>query len=60
MTAYELYKALEQKFQEDPTAKELGVYVPDNECGEYEAGQVRWRPSNKINGTRMDMVLIDY
>lgn len=60
MTAYELYKALEQKFQEDPTAKELDVYVPDNECGEYEAGHVRWRPLNTIDDTPMDMVLIDY
>ena len=60
MTAYELYKALEQKFQEDPTAKDLDVYVPDNETGEYKAGQVRWRPTNNINDIPMDMVLIDY
>ena len=37
MTAYELYKAFEKKFEEDPTAKNLPVNILDNE-------RAKWKP----------------
>ena len=60
MTAYELYKALEKKFEEDPTAKELPVFVPDNECGEYKAEGLKWRPYTGWGESRRDILVIDY
>lgn len=44
MTAYELYKAFEKKFEEDPTAKDLPVNIMDDEWGEVEADEIKWRP----------------
>ena len=58
MTAYELYKALEQKFEEDPTAKDLPVNVVDDEIGEIEAESIKWRPIHLCTGKPMNMVVI--
>ena len=59
MTAYELYKALEQKFEEDPTTKDLPVNTVDNEYGEIEADTINWRPPAFCSGTPMNMVVIE-
>jgi hypothetical protein len=59
MTAYELYKALEKKFEEDPSAKDLPVNVVDNEIGEIEADMVKWRPIRLCTGKPMNMVVIE-
>lgn len=59
MTAYELYKSLEKKFEEDPTAKELPVNVVDNEIGEIEAEEIKWRPIHLCTGKPMNMVVIE-
>lgn len=59
MTAYELYKALEKKFEEDPTAKDLPVNVVDDEWGEIEAETIKWRPQHFLNGEPMNMVVIE-
>lgn len=58
MTAYELYKALEKKFEEDPTAKNLPVNILDNEWGEMEAEEIKWRPPLRT-GEPMNMVVIE-
>ena len=60
MTAYELYKKLEKKFEEDPTAKDLPVFVPHNDCGEYKAEELKWRPYTGWGESRMDILVIDY
>ena len=59
MTAYELYKSLEKKFEEDPTAQELPVNVVDNEIGEIEAEEIKWRPIHLCTGKPMNMVVIE-
>lgn len=59
MTAYELYKAFEKKFEEDPTAKDLSVNVVDNEIGEIEADTIKWRPAHFCTGKPMNMVVIE-
>jgi hypothetical protein len=59
MTAYELYKAFEKKFEEDPTAKELPVCVVDDEWGEMEAETIKWRPIRRCTGKPMNMVVIE-
>lgn len=59
MTAYELYKAFEKKFEEDPTAKELPVNVVDNEWGEMEAEEIKWRPIHFCTAKPMNMVVIE-
>ena len=60
MTADELCKAFEKKFEEDPTAKDLPVNIMDNECGELEADKIKWRPPAFCSGKPMNMVLIEY
>jgi len=59
MTAYELYKALEKKFEEDPTAKDLPVNTKDYEWGEVEAETITWRPPSFCSGVPMNMVVIE-
>lgn len=59
MTAYELYKAFEKKFEEDPTAKNLPVNILDNEWGEMEAEEIKWRPIHLCTGKPMNMVVIE-
>lgn len=59
MTAYELYKALEKKFEEDPTAEDLPVNVVDKEWGEMEAETIKWRPSSFADGAPRNMVVIE-
>lgn len=59
MTAYELYQQLGKKFEEDPTAKDLPVNVVDNEIGEIEAEEIKWRPIRLCTGKPMNMVVIE-
>jgi TPP-dependent indolepyruvate ferredoxin oxidoreductase alpha subunit len=59
MTAYELYKAFEKKFEEDPAAKDLPVNIKDNEWGEMEAEEIKWRPPSICTGAPMNMVVIE-
>ena len=59
MTAYELYKALEKKFEEDPTTKNLPVNVVDNEWGEMEATSLKFRPKSSLDDRPMNMVVIE-
>lgn len=59
MTAYELYKAFEKKFEEDPTAKDLKVGIVDGEWGEMEAETIKWRPEGLCTGKPMNMVVIE-
>ena len=60
MTAYELYKALEQKFEEDPTAKDLPVCVNDGEWGEMDAKILEFRPKSIVDNKQRNIVLLDW
>ena len=59
MTAYELYKAFEKKFEEDPTAKDLPVNFKDSEYAEVEIEAINWRPPAFCSGAPMNMVVIE-
>ena len=60
MTAYELYKKLEQKFEDDPTEKALPVCVSDTEWGEMEVIEVQSRPKNIHDGKPMNMIVFKW
>lgn len=59
MTAYQLYKIFEKKFEEDPTAKDLKVGIVDGEWGVMEAETIKWRPKGLCTGKPMNMVDIE-